>query len=155
MRIVNNRAYDIFLGWVGKFGKLILKNPGFLDIDDSYSQNEGLRLEVASGDLTVTSFTADPLDYVVQDELGPVTEQERSGKTPVPLGSAAMSIAFLPVFTSSNYSITYTFVNDVDPAPLHKTCMFKNLAVGGFDVDISNPAETANYVLHWSARVNV
>ena len=156
MIIRNNRTYDMFLGWVGKTGRMLYQSPGTLDIDDSYSQHPALRSSVASGDISVTAFTAASLDYVVQDEIsGGGGEQERSGVIALPLGTSTLTVAFLPIFSTTTYSITYSFVNNIDVAPLHRTCMFKNLTVGGFDVIISNVTETANYILHWMARDNI
>ena len=70
MIIRNETSKDIFLGWIGKTGKILPKNPGQIEIDDRESQNPFLKQLFSVGDITILSFNSDFLDYVVQAEIG-------------------------------------------------------------------------------------
>lgn len=112
MRITNNRAYDIFLEYIGSMGKL-LPASSYLDTDDAYASNESLQALVTRGDVTIS-------DYSVSDVgLTTVSPAEAhtyfKGLYVIPSWSAAGVIT-----AGTPYSIAGTLEEPYNLAELYK-----------------------------------
>lgn len=153
MIIQNLRPERLFLGWYGKFGKYIGPSPATLTIDDSYSQNSYLRQMIDNADLAVTSFAANNLDFVAQDELTAVIgDSPRCGQVALPLAAQAFWVPISPVFTTLNYAVTGSILNSTDPAPFNRGFMVDDRQLNQFHVTLEEETETANYVFQWIAK---
>lgn len=73
----------------------------------------------------------------------------RSGVEAIAQGVQNFSVLFSSDIGTTNYAISATFSNDVDTEPIYLTAIVSNKQTTGFDVELSAPTDSANYVIDY------
>lgn len=66
-------------------------------------------------------------------------------------GAQTVSVVFSSDLGNDTYALNVTIQNFVDGLPIYLTAVIKNKTVSGFDVELSAPTDSANYVLNYAA----
>lgn len=66
-------------------------------------------------------------------------------------GAQTLSVVFSSNIGSANYALNVTIENNVDADPIYLTAVITNKTDTGFDVELSAPTDSANYVLNYMA----
>lgn len=125
----------------------------------SYSPSKGFR-----GKLGVDDF-AYGLDWARDDrnfDSGAISKEEipvsrtitletRAQRINLGVGDTAITVAFSSTLDSTDYALTCTISNTVDPITVYRPLTITNFTPTGFTVKWNDPIETSNYYLNYTA----
>lgn len=101
----------------------------------------------------------DPLATAIEKldaEFSPLSGSlsARAGRTSLADATQTFTIPFSSVFNSTNYAISFVIENTVDSDPIFLQAVVTARATGSFSIKLNAPTDSANYILHWHARVD-
>lgn len=70
-------------------------------------------------------------------------------------GVQNFSVAFSSTVSTTAYTPLLSIGNDVDADPIYLTAIWSNRSATGFDVELSAPTDSANYVLSYIAILDI
>lgn len=77
----------------------------------------------------------------------------RAGRSAISNGSSTISVVFSSDWDDDNYVLSsHTFENLTDADPIFLQGVITARSSSGFTMRLNAPADSANYVLHWSIR---
>lgn len=119
---------------------------------------------VGTSPLTFAEFTRNPADYLLKaNNLSDVNSKAtslsnlgvRSGSTSISNASTSVTIAYSSTLGTTNYSLTGTMLNTTDSLPQYQPLVVTALSATGATFSWNEATDSANYVLHWKAIINV
>lgn len=79
----------------------------------------------------------------------------RADIEPITNGAQTFSVVFSSDIGSANYALNVSIENDVDTDPIYLTAIISNKLGTGFDIELSAPTDSANYILNYMAAAYI